>query len=346
MSKSEHVKIHALLSTGSYSHEANEKRRKSVSASHKRVKRDTDGWLRYYSGSIEERREKYKLHKDHEAELEEKKANLIFDINDYFGIDFNSLSDDIKARYRSKYINVLAGNNVSRDLGLSSKDKKAREYEQELEACKYFSKSIEDLDRYELHSLVLKYIFETRDGYKDHIAQKVAENHKLGVYDKAHEAISNRIWYTNGKDNIYIKDYESAPEGFYRGRTKTWKNHKVKSVRVIDDVENVYDLEIDETHNFALAAGVFVHNSKDSADAICGALFTASQHAEEYAFDFGESLESLVDFNQAADTPESYMSNFEESLKQQPTFVKNTNVFNTFNNEDDVSLDIFSGILN
>ena len=40
------------------------------------------------------------------------------------------------------------------------------------------------------------------------------------------------------------------------------------------------------------------------------------------------------------------MSNFEESLKQQPTFVKNTNVFNTFNNEDDVSLDIFSGILN
>lgn len=87
-------------------------------------------------------------------------------------------------------------------------------------------------------------------------------------------------------------------------------------------------------------------NSKDSADAICGALFTASQHAEEYAFDFGESLESLVDFNQTADTPESYMSNFEESLKQQPTFVKNTNVFNTFNNEDDVSLDIFSGILN
>lgn len=87
-------------------------------------------------------------------------------------------------------------------------------------------------------------------------------------------------------------------------------------------------------------------NSKDSADAICGALFTASQHAEEYAFDFGESLESLVDFNQAADTPESYMSNFEESLKQQPTFVKNTNVFNTFDNDNDVSLDIFSGILN
>lgn len=87
-------------------------------------------------------------------------------------------------------------------------------------------------------------------------------------------------------------------------------------------------------------------NSKDSSDAVCGALFTASQHAEEYAFDFGESLESLVDFNQETDNVDSYMSKFEESLKQQPTFVKNTNVFNTFDNENDVSLDIFSGILN
>ncbi|KKT84379.1 MAG: gyrase subunit B protein [candidate division WWE3 bacterium GW2011_GWC2_44_9] len=38
-------------------------------------------------------------------------------------------------------------------------------------------------------------------------------------------------------------------------------NHRVKSVRHLDEKIPVYDLEVDETHNFALASGVFVHNS-------------------------------------------------------------------------------------
>lgn len=32
-------------------------------------------------------------------------------------------------------------------------------------------------------------------------------------------------------------------------------------------------------------------NSKDQADAVCGSIYNASQHAEEYAFDYGEDLE-------------------------------------------------------
>jgi hypothetical protein len=32
----------------------------------------------------------------------------------------------------------------------------------------------------------------------------------------------------------------------------------------------VYDLEVDVWNNFALSAGVFVHNSKDCADAVAG----------------------------------------------------------------------------
>jgi len=36
---------------------------------------------------------------------------------------------------------------------------------------------------------------------------------------------------------------------------------KVKSVQMINDLLDVYDLEIEDTHNFALASGVFVHNS-------------------------------------------------------------------------------------
>lgn len=45
-------------------------------------------------------------------------------------------------------------------------------------------------------------------------------------------------------------------------------NHKVVSVRVITcDPTPVYDITVDDHHNFALSAGVFVHNSKDIADA-------------------------------------------------------------------------------
>ncbi len=38
-------------------------------------------------------------------------------------------------------------------------------------------------------------------------------------------------------------------------------NHKVARVEPVSELMDVYDLEIEETHNFALAAGVFVHNS-------------------------------------------------------------------------------------
>src|SRR3989344_2630803 len=44
-------------------------------------------------------------------------------------------------------------------------------------------------------------------------------------------------------------------------------NHKAVSVRFIEEKEDVYDLTIEGSHNFALAAGVFVHNSIDGDSA-------------------------------------------------------------------------------
>lgn len=35
-------------------------------------------------------------------------------------------------------------------------------------------------------------------------------------------------------------------------------------------------------------------NSKDQADAFCGALFNASKHAEEYAFEYGDDIETTL----------------------------------------------------
>ena len=60
-------------------------------------------------------------------------------------------------------------------------------------------------------------------------------------------------------------------------RTSKIRNHRVLSVTQVVADEDVYDITVPETENFALASGVFVHNSKDVADAVCGAYFTMLQ---------------------------------------------------------------------
>ncbi|MBU2496960.1 MAG: DNA topoisomerase (ATP-hydrolyzing) subunit B [Nanoarchaeota archaeon] len=42
-------------------------------------------------------------------------------------------------------------------------------------------------------------------------------------------------------------------------------NHKIKQIELLDEKADVYDLEVLNTHNFALASGVFVHNSAKQA---------------------------------------------------------------------------------
>jgi len=42
-------------------------------------------------------------------------------------------------------------------------------------------------------------------------------------------------------------------------------NHKIKSIKWLNEKIDVYDLEVPETHNFALASGIFVHNSAKQA---------------------------------------------------------------------------------
>ena len=100
--------------------------------------------------------------------------------------------------------------------------------------------------------------------------------------------------------------------------SKGGKNHKVVSIEFIDKCEDVYDIEVADNHNFALAAGIFVHNSKDICDAICGAIFNASKHAEQFAYDYGESAEQLLAINSsdAYDDVKQLTISMEEELKK------------------------------
>ena len=296
MSKSAHVKIHAELQTGANSESANRKKKKiSYKESSKKHKTLKNGWLRYYSGTYEERIAKKKK-RDEEIQ---RKRNIILEMNKLFNIDFDSLDEKFKSRYRGIWANHVAGNNYSVDISLPTrKELLEMSNEQTKIVCEYYNIDSSILSSNELQALKLKYKYETEPEYKQHIASKVSENHKLGKYRNIQKTISRRRWYQNGEKSIYIDKDETPPEGFVPGRIPTWKNHKVVQIEFIDRIEDVYDLTIKDNPNFAIASGVFVHNSKDQSDAVCGSIYNASQHADEFAFEWGENVDVIAKTNQ------------------------------------------------
>ena len=60
----------------------------------------------------------------------------------------------------------------------------------------------------------------------------------------------------------YFSDFEDVVI-----QAKQKNNHKIVRIETIKEKEDVYDLTIDTWHNFALATGVFVHNSVDGDSA-------------------------------------------------------------------------------
>ena len=106
-------------------------------------------------------------------------------------------------------------------------------------------------------------------------------------------------------NQLYGIDYESLPANekisyihrYHNSKKKGIVNHKVVSVCIIDKEVNVYDITVQDNHNFALTAGVIVHNSKDVADAFAGAMWNASQNADQFEFDYGETIDTVVSVN-------------------------------------------------
>ena len=89
------------------------------------------------------------------------------------------------------------------------------------------------------------------------------------------EYTSSLMWITDGEVDKYVPKTSKIPEGFRRGRCKLTKNHSIVRITRIHKPCKVYDLEIEDNPNFALAAGVFVHNSKDISDSLARATWNA-----------------------------------------------------------------------
>lgn len=153
------------------------------------------------------------------------------------------------------------------------------------------------------------------------ISLTLKEKHKGHNWDNAHKKMSDFKWVTNGIDTIYIDTTkDKLPDGYWYGRTfkykrnkkQEYKNHKIVSIREIHKCCRVYDLEIEDNHNFALAAGVFVHNSKDLSDSFAGALYNASTYEESPTFNL-----DLLDSMEVTNYDEDEMVKEQAKLAQQ-----------------------------
>ena len=82
-------------------------------------------------------------------------------------------------------------------------------------------------------------------------------------------------------------------------------------------LERLSDGHIDHT-----TSGI---NSKDISDALCGAIFEASKHAEEFAYDYGESLRETIEFNNdsSQNDIQSVVQSFETEMMNMLDPVKN-----------------------
>ena len=107
-------------------------------------------------------------------------------------------------------------------------------------------------------------------------------------------------------DNDHIcKPYQYFKNTLYEQRIEMF-HHNLLEQEIVNLERNVNTGKVDHPE-----AG-----SKDISDAVCGAVFTASKYAEEYAYEYGEDLESIVSVNKEAEEGEQLVLNFEEELKK------------------------------
>jgi DNA gyrase subunit B len=96
--------------------------------------------------------------------------------------------------------------------------------------------------------------FNATIGFMKQILEKYGN---LESYDKERAKSGNRNLLKKG---TFVERFFDDDEGAMLEAVKNF-NHKIAIIERLDEKMDVYDLEVEGTHNFALAAGIFVHNS-------------------------------------------------------------------------------------
>ena len=219
---------------------------------------------------------------------------------------------------------------------ITQQEEKEKEINRKKERIKeIFNLNYDDLTWGEKISYSKKISFIENPKLSERQRQYVTEWHKQGKYGNAKTALKEatnknkflkELFPAIDKEEFFhlfglsYDDLPSSNKGVYSYRYRNYlyelKNHKVVKVQLLNEKADVYDIQVEHNHNFALDCGVFVHNSKDAADAVCGATFTASKYAEQYAYDYGEALDEIIEINKDEFSPERVNMDFEAELKK------------------------------
>ena len=133
--------------------------------------------------------------------------------------------------------------------------------------------------------------------------------------------------------------YSFFKSAIYERHLQLFKDCPLLTEEIVS-LERLSDGHIDHPQNF----------SKDQSDAVCGALFLASEFAEEYSYDYGENLDAALDVN--VETSDEYrkhqmIAEFQEELAKIYTemhFVNETIDYKK-KQEYEVYQDITNGII-
>ena len=99
--------------------------------------------------------------------------------------------------------------------------------------------------------------------------------------------------------------YAYFKSAIYERHLQLYKDCDLLTDEIVS-LERLSDGHIDHPQNF----------SKDQADAVCGALYLASEFAEEYSYDYGENLETSLEVNNVSDDyrKQQMILDFQEEL--------------------------------
>lgn len=181
-------------------------------------------------------------------------------------------SDRISKKNKENWKNLEYRERMKKFLSEVNKDYIKNHPEKRIELSKRATKTLKNLwqdPKYRdfMREKIIK-------GNKNHTTNKTGKLKFLNICKEAIRQFSilSKENYNKSKNNIY--NYKAAPlwetglEKYFQNnpdlvRQEINNNHKVVRIEKISRKEDVYDLTIDGTHNFCLAAGVFVHNSID-----------------------------------------------------------------------------------
>lgn len=123
----------------------------------------------------------------------------------------------------------------------------------------------------------------------------VTDNHRFMLPDRTYKEI--------GKCVVGEQVYSVEGQAFIE---------KIQTIKYSESVP-VYDIQVQGIHNFTLFNNIVVHNSKDIADSLAGALFNATLHKQSL-IDSMSLLTVACDFNTDSDPRQEILDGMQQSM--------------------------------